>query len=128
MGRLHLIASAGFRVPIADVVLLVVAVALGLIALRYRAGRFWKDTAEERGARITELERHVADQATRIYTLEAEVAGLKSRPDLRSLADLMREHDRVAGDQHERVAEVLDRIVGVLARIGAVVAPQGAST
>jgi hypothetical protein len=94
---------------LATVIPVAVLGVLGVLAFRYRTGGFWRETAEERGARIKELEeshgREVGRLNERVAELERKnhdqavrIAQLEERPNMDGLYELLKQHDDRAAD------------------------------
>lgn len=125
--------SVGLSLSVLDIiivgVLVITSVFVGLLSFRYRRGDFWKDTAEERGDRITEFEKVIIPKLeARISALEqknheqaVQIAQLEGRPNIdvlfnavQALADSFKAHDERAAAAFEHFEQQVADITALL--------------
>lgn len=138
--------SVGLSLSLLDVVvvgvLVIVAVFTGFLSVRQRSGKFWKETAEERGARIEEFEQRIIPRLEqRITALEqrnheqaVQIAQLEGRPDvaalftsIQALVESFQAHDERAAKAfdhfEQQVADITALLRSTNLAIGALAPP-----
>jgi len=89
----------------------IVAIAAAFVAVRISTGKIWREVADGRAERITELERSAALQA-------AEVAQLRVMKDLTPVIRVTEQIVAAISAHESRASERAERLISAIERLG----------